>query len=266
MNDNQTMILSNRHVQNATVAALALLALFLAVEVAQGVKAYRYIGGGVPVSNTITVSGEGEVFAVPDIASFTFSIIEESKVAADAQGVATGKVDRALALLKEKGVEDRDVKTTGYNLYPLYEYTQKSCTQFSCPPGERILKGFEVNQTIAVKVRKTDSAGDILAGIGEIGVGNVSGLEFTIDDDESLKAEARESAIANAKERADALADDLGVKLVRIVSFSESGNMPPIFYAKAAMDGRGGMGGEAVQVPSGENKITSTVNITYEIR
>ncbi len=222
------MILDNKHIHTATVTVLTLLALFLATEVAQGLKAYRYIGGGVPISNTITVSGEGEVFAVPDIASFTFSVTEENKVAAEAQRVASQKVNSALAFLKEKGIEDRDVKTTGYNLYPLYDYTQKPCTQFSCPPGERVLRGFEVSQTVSVKVRTTDEAGDILAGIGEIGVSQVSGLDFTIDDDESLKSEARKSAIKNAKERADALAEDLDVRLVRIVSFSESGSVPPI--------------------------------------
>ncbi len=261
------MILDNKHIQTATVTVLTLLALFLATEVAQGLKAYRYIGGGVPISNTITVSGEGEVFAVPDIASFTFSVTEENKVAAEAQRVASQKVNSALAFLKEKGIEDRDVKTTGYNLYPLYDYTQKPCTQFSCPPGERVLRGFEVSQTVSVKVRTTDEAGDILAGIGEIGVSQVSGLDFTIDDDESLKAEARKSAIKNAKERADALAEDLDVRLVRIVSFSESGSVPPIYYTKAAMDGFGRGGGEiAPQIPTGENKIVSSVNITYEIR
>lgn len=266
MFNEQQMILSNKHVQTATVAVLIFLAAFLAVETVQGLKAYRYIGGGVPVSNTITVSGEGEIFAVPDIATFSFSVTEEDPVVANAQKAAAGKINDAITFLKRKSVEEKDIKTTSYNVYPRYEYTQKPCTQFSCPPGERFLKGFEVSQTISVKVRSTEIAGELLSGIGEIGVQNVSGLEFTFDDDESLKMEARKEAIRNARERASALAKDLDVKLVRIVSFSESGNMPPIYYMKSVDVGIGGGVESAPGIPTGENKILSQVNITYEIR
>lgn len=267
MSDEQSTFLTNTRIQAAAVAALVLLSVFLAVEVAQGLKAYRYIGGGVPVSNTITVTGEGEIFAVPDIATFSFTVTEEKLSAADAQNASADKVNAALAYLKEQGIDEKDIKTVGYNVYPRYEYEQKACSQFGCPPGERVLKGFEASQTVSVKVRKTEVAGALLAGVGKTGVSNVSGLEFTFDDDERLKGEARKAAITNAKERAATLARDLGVKLVRVVSFSEANGGYPIYYTKTAMDGYGRGGAEAApEVPAGENKIVSQVHITYEIR
>lgn len=252
--------------RGALFAVFVLLAVFLAVEVAQGLKEYRFIGGGVPVSNIITVEGKGEVFAVPDIASFSFTVREEDPSVAKAQQAAAEKVNRALAYLREAGIAERDLKTESYTVFPRYEYLQKPCTQFGCPPGERVFKGFEAGQTVSVKVRDTEKAGTLLAGVGEIGVESVSGLAFTFDDEEALLREARAKAIENAREKAKALAKDLDVRLLRIVSFSEFRNEPPFYklgIAEAgAADGRGG----APEVPAGENKITSTVSVSYEIR
>ena len=85
------------------------------------------------------------------------------------------------------------------------------------------MAGYEVNQGVDVKVRNIESVGTILGGIGGLGASNISGLNFSIDDEDELKKEANELAINDAKEKAEILADNLGVKLVRIINFSESG-------------------------------------------
>ena len=129
------------------------------------------------------------------------------------------------------------------------------------------MAGYEVNQGVDVKVRNIESVGTILGGIGGLGASNISGLNFSIDDEDELKKEANELAINDAKEKAEILADNLGVKLVRIINFSESGYFPIYrqkFSAEAvSMDG---IGGAAPEIPTGENKIISQVNIIYEIR
>ena len=233
-------------------------------------KEYRFIGGGVPATNTVTVSGEGEVFAVPDIATFTFSVVEEKPNARGAQEVATEKINTILEFVRESGVENKDIKTVSYNLYPLYDYVQEVCNEFRCPPGKQVLKGFEVNQTIEVKVRDTSEAGAIIAGVGERGTSNISGLTFTIDNEDVLKEEARKKAIDDARGKAKILSKDLGVRLVRVVSFYESSGDVPIYYRDfAKLEGMGGDGAfplPAPEIPSGENKIISNVSITYEIR
>ena len=119
------------------------------------------------------------------------------------------------------------------------------------------------------KVRDTAQAGDLLAGVGGKGATEVSGLTFTFDDPNVLQDEARDEAIADAKEKAKVLAKQLGVRLVRVVSFSENGNYPgPIYYDKAVMSS--GMGGaedaRAPEISVGQNKVTSSVSVTYEIR
>jgi uncharacterized protein len=167
-------------------------------------------------------------------------------------------------------VEEKDIKTVGYNVYPQYEWQQSACTPGGiCPPGRQILTGYEVRQTITVTVRDTEKAGELLSSVGELGASEVSSLTFTVDEDESLRDEARAAAIAQAKEKADELAEQLGVKLVRIVSFSESnGGYPVPYYGEAY--GRGGVMAQdaklAPETPMGENTYISNVNITYEIR
>lgn len=258
-------------VVKAGAAALGFLALFLLVQTVKALKEYRYVGSGVTASNTITVSGMGEVFAVPDRATFTVTVREEGAEVSDAQDKATAKINAIIDYLKGAGVEEKDIKTASYNVNPKYEWEQAVCPAGGyCPPGNQKLVGFEVWQTLEVKVQDPKKAGELLTGVGGKGASEVSSLSFTIEDEDDLRSEAREQAIAEAKEKADALAKQLGVSVVRVVGFYEdSGGYPMPFYGKGgvAMD----MANEAVrsvapELPAGENKIVSNVNVTYEIR
>ena len=115
--------------------------------------------------NVISVSGKGEVFAVPDIANFTFGAEETAKTVAEAQKLVTDKVNKGIEIVKAAGVEEKDIKTVGYNIYPHYNYIQPICTQFNCPPGKQTIDGYQVSQTIEVKVRDTSKAGTILVSL-----------------------------------------------------------------------------------------------------
>ncbi len=248
--------------------ALGFLALFLLVGTIGELKGLRFIGSGVAATNTISVSGDGEVFAVPDTATFSVTIEEEAKDVKSAQDVATKKGNDIIAYLKQQGIDEKDIQTTGYSVYPQYDYTSGVCTQGYCPPGKQLLRGFQVSQTLTVKVRDTKKAGEILSGVGSRGVSSVSGLSFTIDDQDKLEAEARDKAIAKAKDKAEVLAQSLGVRIVRVVGFSEGGGGGPIYYTKVmSMEARsGGEVASSPEIPVGQNKITSNVTVTYEIR
>lgn len=249
----------------ALLVVFIFLAIFVAAKTVTEVREWKYIGSGVIQTNTISVQGEGEVFAVPDIATFSFSVIKESKTAEEAQNAAAEVANNAIEYLKEQGVEEKDIKTTNYSVYPRYEYPQIQCITFPCPQGERRLVGFEINQSMSVKVRDTKKAGELLSGVGAFGVEQISGLSFTIDDEEGLQREARQKAVADAREKAKDLASDLDVRLVRVVSFNE--NNYPVYARAESVEY--GVGGDTKVVPNielGENRITSQVNIIYEIR
>lgn len=221
----------------------------------------------VPVS--ITVEGKGEMFAKPDIATFSFSVNAREADAAAAQEASATHINAIVAYLTSKGVEEKDIKTTGYYLNPRYEYPDVRCTNYGCPPsGEPKLVGYEVNQSITVKVRKTEDAGTLISGVGAEGATNVGGLSFTIDDEDVLKTEARTIAIKDARAKADELAKSLGVRIVRMNGYWED-------QAGGTMYGYGGdmavmsapmMKESSPQVPTGENTITSVVHISYEVR
>lgn len=242
---------------------------FFAVKIVKDIKSYDYIGRDVSAPNTISVSGKGEILTKADIANFSFNVTEESMNVSEAQEKASLKMSKIVEFLKGNEIEDSDIKTINYNIYPRYEYVKLQENIKAPTRNNRVLVGYEVSQGVEVKVRNIDSVGTVLGGIGALGANNVSGLGFSVDDEESLKENARELAIDDAKENAEILADNLGVKLVRIVNFSESGYFPMYrekFGAEAMAFDLSASGGPVPEIPTGENKIISQVNIVYEIR
>lgn len=258
---------SNRVVRVALTAVLILLALFLLA------KTWHTAFGrdvGDPY-NTITVEGTGRSAAVPDTARITFTVMESAVNVADAQDAATKKTDAALNAVSEKGVADKDIKTVSYTVSPKYEYTQTPCYPgMMCPAvissSPRIV-GYDVSQTVEVKVRDTAKAGEVLEVLGSLGVQNISGPDFVVDDESGVKNEARAEAIEEARMKAKQLAKELGVRLGDVVSYSENGAYPMMYEAY----GKGGgiMDADvrsAPSLPTGENETNVTVSVTYEIR
>ena len=244
-----------------------LLSVFVFVKLINEIKTFSTIGHGEKPMNTIVVSGDGEVYASPDIASLSFSVRDTKKTVAEAQAEVEKKISASFAFLKENGVDAKDIQTTGTTFYPQYQYYDNYCRVDYCPPAKApVITGYEMSETVSVKVRAIDNVGKLIAGLGTIGVTDLSGPNFAIDNEDTLKEEARGEAIAKAKAKAEALAKDLGVRLGDIVSFSESGNSP-IYYGKSPAGMGYGMGGDtAVSTETGQNKVTSNVTITYEIR
>lgn len=261
------------------------LILFVAVLAINALKENRYIGGGVSASNVIAVSGEGKVFAVPDIAEIGFSVVAEKKTLTEAQTASAEKINAIMTYLKEQGVAEKDIQTANYSANPKYEYRASGtpvpavASGMSAgssagiemmpvyyPPQNQVLVGYEVSQTITVKVRDTEKVGALVTGIGAKGATNMYGPTFTIDDEVALQREARQKAIDDAKTKAQQLAKDLGVKLVRIVSFSENGGgYYPVMYK--GMEATVSSDASVVpEIPVGQNKISANVSITYEIR
>ena len=264
----QEIIKATHWPRTMAATALGVLALFLLVATLSELKSYRYIGSGVTATNTISVNGEGTVFAVPDTATFSVTVMETAKDVTTAQSAATKKANDVIDYLKGQDIDEKDVQTTDYSVNPQYDYTNGVCEPgFGCRPGKQTLTGYQVSQTLTVKVRDTSKAGTILAGVGSRGASNVSGLEFTVADQDAIDAQARDKAIQQAKDKAEVLAKSLGVSIVRVVGFSENQQGIP-YYAKAALGMGAADSAEAPtpQIPVGQNKVVSNVTVVYEIR
>ena len=233
---------------------------------------------------TITVQGKAERYVTPDIAMITFGVSEEGKKVADAQKLATDKINKAIAFLKDSGIDEKDIKNIGYNVNPKYEYYYENngirCLYDYCQPPyvyKNEIVGYQVDQQVQVKLRDLEKAGDIVSGLGSFGVGNLSGLSFEVEKLDKIEEEVKNEAIKDARAKAKERAKSLGVRLGDVLSVSDDGYYPIYYgkgYAEATMavaDGRGG-GIEGVtvpiapDVPAGQNQIVSTVTITYEIK
>lgn len=248
-----------------TKVVLIVLAVFLATE-AFGV--YKGFGDINPAYSSISVNGKGEMVAIPDIATFSFSVSVDAKSVEAGQTQVTEKMDAIIASLKTLGIEEKDIKTLDYSIWPKYNFTSTVCSPTYCPPSRQVQDGYTVSHSISLKVRKTDDLGKAIALVGDEGATNLSGVSFTVDDIEKVIDEARNKAIADAKSKAKLLSKELGVRLVRVVSFYDNTNNGPIPYYGDAI------GGETLKVsvasapniPVGENKITINVTVVYEIR
>ena len=260
-------ILKNKYFTWLSVAVVAMLFLFLgSATINQLSKADT---SSIDSRNTITVSGSGEAVAVPDIATFSFSVTKEEKTSAEAQKITTDISNKILDAIKKNGVAEKDIKTTNYSLYPKYDYPRVVCPAIypsTCPGAKEVLMGYEISQTFEVKIRDIEKVGQIVSGATEAGATNINGPTFGVDKEGDVIAKARNEAIEKAQEKAKSIAKGLGVRLVRIVAFNENENS----YGIPMMNKTFGMGGadavSAPQIPAGENKYSRTVQLTYEIR
>lgn len=211
---------------------------------------------------TVTVSGDGRAFITPDIARLNLGVQtgRQASAAVAMERLKTA-MDAVIAAIEEEGIAERDIRTQSFWLNPVYDWTN----------GRQIPRGFEASQSLEVKVRDLDKVSDVLGAATAAGANQSGGVTFTVDDPEAKRAEARAEAIEEAKSKARELADQLDVDLGDIISFHEgynSGVPPPIMYERASY-GAGAASDEAAQsavpLPAGEQEISVTVNITYEI-
>jgi uncharacterized protein len=210
--------------------------------------------------NTIYVTGTAELYATPDVGLVNISVLTENKDLSVASNEASEKMNTVIVFLKTEGVEQKDIKTTGFNINPRYEWNNET--------GKRTLVGYEVSQTVNVKIRDLTKTGKIISESVSKGANDVSSLSFIVDNDDQLKEDVKNLAIKDAKEKAKNLEKSLGVKLNKIVNFSENSYSP---YVSDYGYG-GGMMKEAMTssvvptIETGQNKLTSTVTITYSVK
>ncbi len=240
-----------------------ILALFLVVLIIDGITDIKDKMDA--SENTIIVSDIGTVYAKPDLGVITVSVVTEAKTVAEAMAENTEKMNKLTAAVKNEGVEEKDLKTVSFYVYPRYEWYEKSDFYSQ---DRRVLVGYEISQSLEVKIRDLAKIGSIIEAATDTGANQVSDLQLVIDNQEELKKQARQAAIGKAKAKAEELAKQLGVKLIAISSFSESGTTPYFYGLEKSIAAPIGLGGgeDSLQMETGENKIEITVYITYKIK
>jgi uncharacterized protein YggE len=203
----------------------------------------------------ITVSGTGQAFGAPDLALLDLGVSADGKTVKEARDTAATAMNKVLGALKDDGVAEKDIQTRQFTIEPQYDY----------PNGKQELTGFRVTNIVEAKVRDLDRVGEIVDDAAAAGgdVVQVQSLSFTVEKPDDLRAQAREEAVADARARAEDLANLAGVKLGKPISINESTAIPPTpYFAGAATEG-------TAQAPTpiqpGEQEISVTVDIVFAI-
>jgi hypothetical protein len=207
----------------------------------------------------MVVTGEGKSTAIPDIAKVSGGIQDSGPTLTQVQNSVNKKSQNLVAALKSLGIEDKDIKTSAYNIYPQSNYDAD-------PP---VITGYQVSISYEVTVREVDKINEVMTTLTGAGANLVGGVSFELSDDAKNKAmdAARQEAVAQAKENAQSLAKASGVTLGRIINVSESSNSGsrPIYLADKAV-GLGGGAPEAPEIQPGTTEVDITVALSYEVR
>ncbi|MDX6805680.1 SIMPL domain-containing protein [Terrihabitans rhizophilus] len=207
-----------------------------------------------------SISGQGTAYAAPDIAVLTSGVVTEANTAREALDANTAAMEKLLASLKSSGLEERDIATSGFSVQPRYVYAQKPDGTQEAPR----ITGYEVRNTVTVKVRDLAKLGGILDRVVTEGSNQIDGLAFDIADKKSVLDEARRKAFEDARAKAELFAQAAGVKLGRVRELTDNVVAPPMPPRPQMM--RAEMAKSAdVPVARGEQEIEAGVNVIWEI-
>jgi len=208
-----------------------------------------------PIANTITVSGFGQAYGKPNVATVQLGAEAFNADPSKALAAANDSIAKITKALIAAGVAEADIQTQNFNLYS---------TTPPVEPGKApdpAARTYQAQITLTVKVRDITKTGAVIdAGI-QAGVTNIYGLNFGIDDTTKLESEARTKAIENARNRASELAKALGVKLGDPIIIEEGLNNGAVPIAEVAYSGKGG----GAQVAEGQLSVGVNLTITFAI-
>lgn len=209
-------------------------------------------------TDTFTVTGEGKSTAIPDIAVVSVGVQTQGSTVKQVQTDLNTKINKVTDAIKKLGIDSKDIQTTNYSVSPMYDY--QSAVQR--------ITGYQANTDLAVKVRIMDRANDVIDAATTNGANQVGGVTFDVSDKAKAENEARATAVAEAKTKAQVAAKAAGFTLGRVIDYSEStGGITPPRPMLAKADAAGGAAPQvATQVEPGSSEITIDVSLSYEIR
>jgi uncharacterized protein len=206
----------------------------------------------------IWVSGEGKVTVVPDVANLSLGVQVESPTLSEANQKASAAMDALISVLKTQGVADKDIKTQNFNIYPVYDYSKET--------GASTIRGYQVTNTVTVKVRVIANAGKIIdAAVAAAGNAvRVNSISFSVDDPTKSIDQARELALLDAKAKAEQIARITGVSLGSVSYVSDSSSNVARVIAPS-FDSKAGAAGSTTPILPGDTDLTVSVQVIYNI-
>lgn len=224
---------------------------------------FALIATAIPAyAGSITIEGQGEVRAAPDMAMISSGVTTQGNTAREALDANTASMAELIAALKAEGIEARDIQTSGFSVSPNYVYSDaRDENGYSLPPK---INGYQVSNTVSVAVRDLAELGSILDKSVTVGANTINGVSFSVADPAELYNEARKSAFADARKKAELYATAAGATLGELESIVESQGFnspqPYPMYARAEM-----AASAPVPVEAGEMSFAITVKVEWDL-
>jgi uncharacterized protein YggE len=208
---------------------------------------------------TVSVRGEGFVKAAPDQIRLSVQVNTRGESASSAMSQASAKTRAVLALLKNYGVEEKEIQTSHVNVSPILDYSKN----IQPPP----ILGYNGTNDFSVvfKGKMMDNVGDFMDKAVKAGATSFGGLQYENSKQRELERDALKKAASDAQARADVLAKELGATLGRAMTISESVSGPgpmPMLRATAMMDASS----SAAPIMTGELSINAQVDVVFELK
>ncbi len=207
------------------------------------------------VSGELSVVGTGQVDVVPNSATVSVGVVANGKTAQEVQTSISATNNKIVAAVEKQGVAKKDIKTTNYSVNPTYNFTN----------GQNNIDGYSGNATLTIKVKNTSNLTPIITAATEAGANQIFDTQYVVDSPEKYQEEARNKAIANAKEQAAKLSKQLGIRLGKVINIAESSSntspMYPMPFAKQTLDSAGG---GVANLQPGSQTIVSTVTLYFQ--
>ena len=227
--------------------------VWMGVNIKTAIKEAYTVGFSDLAAPTISVSAIGEVSVVPDIATVDITVEQTASTTEVAQSEASSAMGTVLAAMKVLEIADVDLKTSAFSTSEVYDYDVSPA----------VVTGYRASQTLTVKIRDTERIAAVLDAGPANGATSVSSLRYEVEDDMRALQEARVQAMTKAKQQAKQIAAAMGVRLGRVVSYSENtaGNPPMYYSALEAMQ----VEDRAAQIEVGTEDVQLTVYVTYSL-
>lgn len=209
-------------------------------------------------TDAFNVTGTGKASVSADQATLRLGVTAQAPTAESVREEMNQSINKVTAGIKALGVPDTDIKTENFNINPNYDYT---------PDGKQNIIGYNGNVNLVVKVKQTELANKVIDTATANGANQVGGVSFDTVDQTAAEEEARTKAIADAKMKAEKAAQAAGFKLGKIINYNEGfgGNPVPMYDARM-LNAAGGVAEKTpTQLEEGQNEITVSVTLSYEI-
>jgi uncharacterized protein YggE len=216
------------------------------------------VANAVPPQRLLSVTGSGLVYLAPDVAYINIGVHTDRATASEAVSSNSAQTQQVIAALKEFGVEDADIKTTSFSIYPNVQYDPQT--------NQEIGTTYVVDNTVHVTVRQIDMLGDLLDATVSAGANRVNSIQFDAADKSAAIKQARDAAVEDATTQARELAAAAGVSLGSIHQLDFYNAVPSPVISGFGKGGGGGLEAASVPIEAGQLTVTANVSISYQIK